>query len=160
MMYTTLINQRIAALTILQAQALKYFQDANLLLKGKISIRMLPIEKLEEIFYKIIQTHLNAERSSFFITDPNLVNVYNASNFLLQTVCSINVTLHLRIPLSSHQVTFEVYKIITTPLPINNNQSMNMHTIYKLSTFIALTTKRNNYVELTRRLQIMQRTTN
>ena len=160
MMYTTLISQRIAALTILQAQALKYFLDANLLLKDKISIRMLPIKRLEEIFYKIIQTHFNAERSSFFITDPNLVNVYNASNFLLQIVCSIYVTLHLRIPLSSHQATFEVYKIITTPLPINNNQSMNMYTIYKLPTFIALTTKRNYYIELTRRLRIMQRTTN
>ena len=56
MTYTTLISQRIAVLTLLQTQALEYFQDASLLLIGKIAIRMLPIEKLEEI-YKIIQTH-------------------------------------------------------------------------------------------------------
>ena len=37
--------------------------------------------------------------------------------------------LHLRIPLSSYQATFEVYKIITIPLLINNNQSTNMYDV-------------------------------
>ena len=46
---TTLVSQRIAALTMLQTQALECLQDANLLLIGKISIRILPIERLEEI---------------------------------------------------------------------------------------------------------------
>ena len=145
-MYTTLISQRIAALTMLKTQVLEYLQEVNLLLIGKISIRMLPIERLKEI-YKIIQTHLNTERSSFFITDPNPVNYYNASKFLFYTTTD-SMYLHLRIPL--YQVTFELYKIITIPLPINNNQSTNMYRTYKLQTFLALTTNRNYCIELTR----------
>ena len=115
MTYTTLVSQSIAALTMLQTQALEYLQDANLLLIGKISIRMLPIERLEEI-YKVVQTHLNNERSSFFITDPYPINFYNAPNFLFYTETE-KIYLHLRIPLSSYQATFEIYKIIVLPLP-------------------------------------------
>ena len=46
MTYTMLVSQRVAALTMLQKQALEYLQNANLLLIGKISIRILPIERL------------------------------------------------------------------------------------------------------------------
>ena len=147
MTYTTLVSQRIAALTMLQTQALEYLQDANLLLIGKISIRMLPIERLEEI-YKVVQTHLNNERSSFFITDPNPINFYNAPNFLFYTETE-KIYLHLRIPLSSYQATFEIYKIIVIPLPVNYNNSTNMYTTYKLPTMLALTTNKNYYIELT-----------
>ena len=90
MTYTMLVSQRIAALTMLQTQALEYLQDANLLLIGKLSIRMLPIERLEEI-YKVVQTHLNNERSSFFITDPNPINFYNTPNFLFYTETEKNI---------------------------------------------------------------------
>ena len=126
---------------MLQAQALEYLQDANLLLIGKISFRILPIERLEKI-YRIIQTYLNTERSSFFITNPNPISFYNASTFPFYTTTD-NIYLHLKIPLCSYQATFEVYKIITIPLPINNNQSTNMYTTFKLPTFLALTINRN-----------------
>ena len=87
---------------------------------------MLLIERLEEI-YKIIQAHLNTERSPFFITGPSPINFYNAPNFLFYAMTD-NMYLHIRIPLSSYQATFEVYKIITVPLPINNNKLTNMYT--------------------------------
>ena len=144
--YTTLVNQRIAALTMLQAQAIEYLQDANLLVIGKISNRMLPIDRLEEI-YNIIQAQLTKERSSFFITDPNPINFYNSPNFLFYTATE-NMYLYLRIPLSSYQATFEVYKIMTIPLPLHSNQSTAMYTTYKLPTYLALTTNKNYYIEL------------
>ena len=106
---------------------------------------MLPIEKLEEIC-KVVQTHLNSELSSLFIMDPNPTSFYNASNLLFYTETE-KIYLHLRISLFSYQATFEIYKIIVIPLPVNYNNSTNMYTTYKLPTMLAQTTYKN--IELT-----------
>ena len=98
--YISLINQRIAALTLLQAQALEYLQDITLLLTNKISPRLVPITSVQEIFSKITQ-HLIDERSSFFIINPDPTHFYNAPNFIFYASDDY-IYLQPRIPLSSH----------------------------------------------------------
>ena len=145
--YISLINQRIAALTLLQAQALEYLNDIEQLVTGKISPRMLPLTQIQEIF-TMITTRLTDDRSSFFITDPDPTHFYSAPNFLFYALGE-HIYLHLSIPLSAYQVTFEVYnKIITIPIPIHNNQTSNEYTLYRLPQYFAIATSKTYYMEL------------
>ena len=43
---------------------------------------------------------------------------------------------------------FEVYKIISVPLPLNNNQSLHMYTLYELPSLLALSVDKNYYIDL------------
>ena len=70
--YPALVNQRIAALTLLQTQALEYLQDIQLLMTTKISPRLIPVETVNDIF-QTITARLSEERSTFFITNANAV---------------------------------------------------------------------------------------
>ena len=144
--YVSLINQRIAALTLLQAQALEYLHDIEQLITGKISPRMIPLTQIQEIF-TMITKRLTDDRSSFFITDPDPTHFYSAPNFLFYA-SEEHIYLHLRIPLSAYQATFEVYKIITIPLPIHNNQTSNEYTLYRLPQYLAIATTKTYYIEL------------
>ena len=43
---------------------------------------------------------------------------------------------------------FEVYKIISVPLPLNNNQSLLMYTSYELPSLLTLSVDKNYYIDL------------
>ncbi len=144
--YTALVNQRIAALTLLQTQALEYLHDIQLLMTAKISPRLVPIETIKDIF-QTITTRLSEERSTFFITNPNPVYFYNNPNFFFHSSDDY-IYINLKIALSSYQSTFEVYKIITIPLPLINNQTNNLYTTYKLPQYLALSTDKNYFIEI------------
>ena len=145
--YISLINQGIAALTLLQAQALEYLNDIEQLVTGKISPRLLPLTQIQEIF-TMITKRLTDDRSSFFIIDPDPTHFYSAPNFLFYTL-EEHIYLHLRISLWAYQVTFEAYnKIITIPMPIHNNQTSNEYTSYRLPQYFAVATSKTYYTEL------------
>ena len=144
--YTALVNQRIAALTLLQTQALEYLQDIQLLMTTKISPRLIPVETVNDIF-QTITARLSEERSTFFITNANPVQFYSNPNFFFYSSDEY-IYINLKIALSSYQSTFEVYRVITIPLPLLNNQTTNLYTTYKLPTYLAISTDKNYYIEM------------
>ena len=95
---------------------------------AKISPRLVPIETINGIF-QTITIRLSEERSTFFITNPNPVNFNYNSNFFFHSSDDY-IYISLKISLSSYLSTFEIYKIITIPLPLVNNQSNNLYTMY------------------------------
>ena len=98
--YIPKINQRIAALTLLQAQALVYLNDIELLITGKISLHMLPLTQIQDIFTMITE-RLTDDHSSILKTNPDLTHFYSIPNFLFYA-SEKYVCLQLRIPLSAY----------------------------------------------------------
>ena len=77
--YILLISQRIATLTLLQAQALEYLNDIELLITGNMSPCMLSSTQIRDMFTK----PLTDDHSSFFITDPDPTHFYSVQKLFI-----------------------------------------------------------------------------
>ena len=82
-----------------------------------------------------------------FITNPNPVNFYNNPHFFFHSSDDY-IYINPKIALYSYQTTFEVYKIIKIPLPLIFNQTNNLYTTYKLPTYLAISTNKNYFLEI------------
>ena len=144
--HVSLIDQRLAALHHMQIQSIEFLQSIQLLLTGKISPRLITQLQVKKL-YKIISKHLQKNYPSFVITNPDINNFYDSPNYLFYAIDK-HLYIQVKIPLSSYNAIFEVYKIISVPLPLNNNQSLHMYTSYELPSLLALSVDKNYYIDL------------
>ena len=145
--YTTLIDQRLAPLHYIQIQTIEFLQSVQLLLSGKISPRLISQLQVKKL-YRNVKKQLQKNYPNFVITNADINNFYDTPNYLFYTI-ERHLYIQVKIPLSSYNAIYEVYKIISIPLPLNDNQSAHMYTTYKLPPLVAISVDKTYYIDLT-----------
>jgi hypothetical protein len=135
------------SLNLYAVQVIEFLQAIQLLLTGKISPKFIKPETITQL-YADINKNLQKNYPSFFLTNEDLSAFYNIPFFLFYAIDD-HLYIQVKLPLSSYQSTFSVYKVQSVALPIHNNQTTTYTEYSNLPTYLAISLDLIYFMELT-----------